>query len=90
MLSAGEKTNPVPLDGSQPCTHQYVTELFANAERMLHENPNVAITIFFGRRRLSNGVLVQPTEHFDPKDQQKVAAFRDKIYLTVQMMMMMM
>jgi hypothetical protein len=53
---------------------------------MLHENPDVAIAIFFGRGRLHNGVLVQPAEPFNPKDQQQVAAFRDKIWPTVQKM----
>jgi hypothetical protein len=86
MLSTGEKTNPVPLGGSQPCTPRYTSDLFTNTERMLHESPEVAIAIFFGRGRLNNGVLVQPMEPFNPKDEQKVAAFRNKIWPTVQKM----
>ena len=55
-------------------------------ERILMQDPNIAIVIFFGRGRFNTGVLVQPTASFDPSDAEKVNAFRDLVWPTVSRM----
>lgn len=47
---------------------------------MLLRDPNVTAAIMFGRGRFQNGVLIQPSESFDPTDQDKLADFRNKIW----------
>ncbi len=37
----------------------------------------------FGRGRFQNGVIVQPKEPFDPADEAKLEAFRNKIWFAV-------
>ena len=34
----------------------------------------------FGRGRVQNGVLVQPAEEFDPRDEARLEAFRNQIW----------
>lgn len=57
-----------------------------SVERILHNDPNVAMALFFGRGRFNNGVLIQPTQPFEPNDEIKLIAFRNKIWPTVQRM----
>jgi hypothetical protein len=38
------------------------------------------MAVYFGRGRFNNGVLIQPKEAFDAKDEAKLAAFRNKIW----------
>ncbi|KAK0230496.1 hypothetical protein IW262DRAFT_1453406 [Armillaria fumosa] len=59
------KTNPGPL------------------ENMLNQDPHVSASVFFGRGMFQAGVLVEPKSQFafDPKDESKLAEFRNKIWL---------
>ncbi|THH15912.1 hypothetical protein EW146_g4654 [Bondarzewia mesenterica] len=68
MLSTGEKTNPGPL------------------EAILAQDPHIASVLMFGRGRFQNGVLIDPRKefNFNPKDEQKLIEFRNKIWPTVE------
>ncbi|THH15905.1 hypothetical protein EW146_g4648 [Bondarzewia mesenterica] len=68
MLSTGEKTNPGPL------------------EAILVHDPHIAAAIMFGRGRFQNGVLIEPKKEFmfDPRDERKLADFRNKIWPAVE------
>ncbi|KAK7470239.1 hypothetical protein VKT23_001674 [Stygiomarasmius scandens] len=68
--SSGEKTNPAPL------------------ESMMNQDPHVSASVMFGQGKFQAGILVEPIkeEQFDPKDQQKLSEFRNKIWPTVQRM----
>ncbi|KAA1476420.1 acetyl-CoA synthetase-like protein [Dentipellis sp. KUC8613] len=68
MLSTGEKTNPGPI------------------EAILALDPHIAAALLFGRGKFQNGVLVQPAaaHAFDPRDTQRLDAFRDAIWPTVE------
>ncbi|KAI1792211.1 acetyl-CoA synthetase-like protein [Ganoderma leucocontextum] len=68
MLSNGEKTNPAPL------------------EFIIAKDPHVHGCLFFGRGKLQNGVLIEPTreEQYDPRDERKLADFRNKIWPTIE------
>ncbi|KIY54025.1 acetyl-CoA synthetase-like protein [Fistulina hepatica ATCC 64428] len=70
MLSTGEKTNPGPLEG------------------ILKEHPWVGSSVMFGRSRFQNGIVIMPTkEHtFDPKERDKLEAFKDEIWPQVEKM----
>ncbi|KAI0691830.1 hypothetical protein BC835DRAFT_1278821 [Cytidiella melzeri] len=70
MHSIGEKTNPGPL------------------EAILKEDPHIAHVVMFGRGRFNVGVIVLPTPEriFDPADTDKLVAFRNKIWPTVDKM----
>lgn len=56
------------------------------AERILLQDPDICIAIFFGRGRFNNGVLVQPAKSLDPRDVENVNEFRNKIWPTVSRM----
>ncbi|KAJ7596508.1 NRPS-like enzyme [Mycena floridula] len=62
--STGEKTNPVPI------------------ENMLVEDPLIHSAVMFGREQFSAGVIITPIleEAFDPKDEQTLENFRNKIW----------
>ncbi|TCD70281.1 putative NRPS-like protein biosynthetic cluster [Steccherinum ochraceum] len=68
MHSTGEKTNPNPL------------------ELMLNQDPHVERVVMFGRGRFNAGILVdpKPAYKFDPKDEKKLAEFRNLIWPTVE------
>ncbi|KAF8066748.1 hypothetical protein FPV67DRAFT_1496289 [Lyophyllum atratum] len=68
MHSTGEKTNPVPM------------------ETIINRHPKVASCLIFGRGRFQAGVLVEPIEQcaFDPSDLQRLAAFRNLIWTSVE------
>ncbi|TFY76506.1 hypothetical protein EWM64_g7507 [Hericium alpestre] len=68
--SNGEKTNPGPL------------------EHMLNLDPHVRASLMFGRGRFSAGVLVEPAAGYeiDVSDADKVSAFRNLIWPTVEKM----
>ncbi|KAJ8488944.1 hypothetical protein ONZ45_g13773 [Pleurotus djamor] len=70
MLSTGEKTNPGPL------------------EFILCQHPLIDHALFFGRSRFQNGVLIQPAPGhiFDPKDEAKLAEYRNAIWPAVEEM----
>ncbi|KAI0353748.1 acetyl-CoA synthetase-like protein [Trametes cingulata] len=53
-------------------------------EARLVQDPNVRAAIIFGRGRLQNGVLIQPSEPFDPEDEVMLEEFRGKIWPTVE------
>ncbi|KAF5372256.1 hypothetical protein D9757_009649 [Collybiopsis confluens] len=53
-------------------------------EAMLNQDPHVTVAIMFGRGRSQNGVLMHPTEPFDADDETLLAAFRNKIWHTVE------
>ncbi|TFK84744.1 acetyl-CoA synthetase-like protein [Polyporus arcularius HHB13444] len=53
-------------------------------ETILMQDPHVLAVVMFGRGRLQNGVLIQPKEPFDPEDEGKLAAFRNKIWPTIE------
>ena len=44
------------------------------------QDPSVRAAIIFGRGRLQNGVIIQPSEPFDPRDEAQLEAFRNKIW----------
>ncbi|TFY70598.1 hypothetical protein EVG20_g2397, partial [Dentipellis fragilis] len=68
MLSTGEKTNPGPIEG------------------ILTLDPHVSAALMFGRGKFQNGVLVQPAPAyaFDPSDLERLEAFRNTIWPTVE------
>ncbi|TFY82198.1 hypothetical protein EWM64_g1812 [Hericium alpestre] len=68
MLSTGEKTNPGPLEG------------------ILMTDPHIACAIMFGRGKFQNGVIIEPKEEFafDPRDEGKLAEFRNRIWPSVE------
>ncbi|KAI0759162.1 hypothetical protein BC629DRAFT_1584384 [Irpex lacteus] len=70
MHSIGEKTNPGPL------------------EAILNLDTHVAHAIIFGRGRFNAGVLIDPIPElkFDPEDEDKLAAFRNVVWPTVERM----
>ena len=51
-------------------------------EHILYEDPHVQNSVMFGRGRFNAGILVDPAPQyiFDPKDERKLAEFRDKIW----------
>ncbi|KAJ8508691.1 hypothetical protein ONZ45_g9065 [Pleurotus djamor] len=53
-------------------------------ETILAQDPHVATAIMFGRGRFQNGVLIQPREEFDPKDEIRLAEFRNQIWPSVE------
>ncbi|KAH8100027.1 acetyl-CoA synthetase-like protein [Cristinia sonorae] len=70
MHSTGEKTNPGPL------------------EAILNQDPSVERCLMFGRGHFNAGVLVEPIPalKFEPSDLEKLAAFRNLIWPTVERM----
>ncbi|OBZ79958.1 L-aminoadipate-semialdehyde dehydrogenase large subunit [Grifola frondosa] len=70
MHNTGEKTNPGPL------------------ENILNQDPHVLSSVMFGRGRFNAGVLIDPRPafKFDPKNAEELAAFRNKIWPTVERM----
>ncbi|KAK7472181.1 hypothetical protein VKT23_000303 [Stygiomarasmius scandens] len=68
--SSGEKTNPGPL------------------ESIMNQDPHVTASVMFGHGKFQAGILVEPIpeEQFDPRDQQKLGEFRNKIWPTVEKM----
>ena len=68
MHSTGEKTNPGPL------------------EAILNRDPHIQAAVMFGRGQFHAGVIVQPKEAFaiDPADPEKLAAYRNLIWSSVQ------
>jgi len=51
-------------------------------EAILLQDPHISGAIIFGRGRFQNGVLIEPkTEYgFEPRDEEKLAEFRNKIW----------
>lgn len=51
-------------------------------ENVLVQDPLVQAVVMFGNGRANAGILVEPkVEHrFDPTNQEKLAAFRDKLW----------
>lgn len=49
-------------------------------EAILMEDPNVFACLMFGRGRFQNGVLIQPEEPIDPRDEVALEAYRNKIW----------
>ncbi|VDB85408.1 unnamed protein product [Peniophora sp. CBMAI 1063] len=52
-------------------------------ERILLQDPNIQIAIFFGRGRFNTGALIQPSMPFDPNNVEKLNEFRDSIWPSV-------
>lgn len=59
-----------------------MVDLTRYTENILMRDPHVKTAIIFGRGRFNVGVLIEPTkEHiFDPADQEKLVAYRNKIW----------
>ncbi|KXN82193.1 Polyketide synthase HetM [Leucoagaricus sp. SymC.cos] len=53
-------------------------------ETLFLQNKEIAAAIMFGRGRFQNGVLIQPTTPFDPEDEEKLVAYRNLIWPTVE------
>ena len=53
------------------------------SERLLQEDPHIHAAIFFGRGRINNGVLIEPTRPFSPDDAVQLAQYRNTIWPTV-------
>ncbi|KAL6300786.1 hypothetical protein BKA93DRAFT_752423 [Sparassis latifolia] len=72
------------LQGVWPCGRpDYVVN--GREEAIFVADPHIQAALIFGRGRFQNGVLIQPTEPFDPNDEEKLAAFRlNKIWPTVE------
>ena len=83
MHSNGEKTNPVPLGMLYLPLSVCSLITYSSIERILLQDPNIQIAIFFGRGRFNTGVLIQPTAPFHPSDVEKLNQFRDTIWPTV-------
>lgn len=49
-------------------------------EAILLKDPAVAGAVMFGRGRVQNGILVEPKETFDPRDERRLAEFRNMIW----------
>ncbi|KAI0040339.1 acetyl-CoA synthetase-like protein [Auriscalpium vulgare] len=58
------------------------------AQAILARDPHIAAAVMFGRGRFQNGVLVEPKREFafDPSDERLLAAFRERIWPTVEKM----
>ena len=65
MHSTGEKTNPGPL------------------ETIIANHPLVRACVMFGRAKFQTGIVIEPAPErkFDPKDEAKLAEFRNEIWL---------
>ncbi|THH14562.1 hypothetical protein EW146_g5781 [Bondarzewia mesenterica] len=70
MHNTGEKTNPNPL------------------EKILNHDAHVNACVMFGRGQFQAGILVEPKPEFqfDPKDQVKLAQFRNAIWPSIEKM----
>ncbi|TFK39396.1 acetyl-CoA synthetase-like protein [Crucibulum laeve] len=66
--NTGEKTNPGPL------------------ENMINQDPHVMSCVVFGSGHFQIGVIIdpKPAYKFDPSNETKLAAFRNKIWPTIQ------
>ncbi|KAI0755845.1 acetyl-CoA synthetase-like protein [Fomes fomentarius] len=55
-------------------------------EKIINDDPYVKSSVMFGRGKLQNGVLIEPTEDyaFDPNDIKQVEVFRNKIWSTIE------
>ncbi len=51
---------------------------------MLHD-PQVFACLMFGRGRFQNGILIQPKEGFDPRDEVKLEEYRNKIWFVARL-----
>ncbi|KAH9911783.1 acetyl-CoA synthetase-like protein [Epithele typhae] len=58
----------------------------APLEAILLQDPRVYACLMFGRGRFQNGILVQPKEEFDPRDEPRVERFRNEIWPSVEKM----
>lgn len=54
-------------------------------EILLTQDPHIRSAVIFGRGRFNAGVLVDaiPTEQFDVTDEEKLVAFRTKIWYAI-------
>ncbi|KZT28667.1 acetyl-CoA synthetase-like protein [Neolentinus lepideus HHB14362 ss-1] len=68
MHNTGEKTNPGPL------------------ESIMNRDPYINAAVMFGRGRFNAGVLIDPSpmHRFDPRDTDKLVAFRNLIWPTLE------
>lgn len=81
MLSTGEKTNPAPLGMVNVIRLEIPRDLLrCLTEAILLQDPAVYACLMFGRGRFQNGILVHPTEDFDPSDEVRLESFRNKIW----------
>ncbi|OBZ74288.1 L-aminoadipate-semialdehyde dehydrogenase large subunit [Grifola frondosa] len=53
-------------------------------EAILLQDPHIVAALMFGRGRFQNGVLIQPKEPFDPKDERRVEEFRNTIWPSIE------
>ncbi|CAL1699315.1 unnamed protein product [Somion occarium] len=70
MHNTGEKTNPAPL------------------ENILNQDLHIQASVIFGRGKFNAGVVIDPRAGFgfDPKHQDQLVEFRNKIWPTVERM----
>ncbi|KAI8996302.1 acetyl-CoA synthetase-like protein [Trametes punicea] len=60
--------------------------LSTGEKAILLQDPHVHACLMFGRGRFQNGVLIQPKESFDPRDEAKLEEFRNKIWPSIEKM----
>jgi hypothetical protein len=70
----------IALEFSCLCPSNHVA-----TEGILRQHPRVAAAVMFGRGRFQNGVLLElkPGYEFDPKNQEKLAEFKDSLWSVV-------
>ena len=56
--------------------------LTIGTEKIMKEDPRVQSSVMFGRGRFLAGILIDPKPEykFDPKDETKLAAFRNAVW----------
>ncbi|KAJ6507578.1 acetyl-CoA synthetase-like protein [Mycena vulgaris] len=71
MLSTGENVNPLPM---------------VHTEAIISQDPHIAVAVIFGRQRPHPGLLILPVPQlsFDPRDENRLANFKDLIWPTVE------
>ncbi|GJJ11665.1 putative NRPS-like protein biosynthetic cluster [Clathrus columnatus] len=75
MLSTGEKTNPGPL--------VFIVNPCETLETIIQRDSHVQAALYFGRGRISNGVLIQPKSH-EEVEKLGIEAFRNLIWPSIQ------
>ncbi|KAH9935954.1 acetyl-CoA synthetase-like protein [Epithele typhae] len=53
-------------------------------ETIMNQDPAIQLSVIFGRGRVQNGVIVQPTKPFDPADDATLETFRNTIWPSVE------
>lgn len=79
------KTNPGPLGMRYHLLSRVM--LIFRTETILVQDPHIQSALMFGRGRFNAGILIDPTpsDVFDPRDEDQLAAYRNKIWFVFTM-----